>query len=106
MSLEKRGSHARQYYYRAARQGDRVLKTYVGTGPMAHQAAQLDADARAERKRATEQEREQLARHGAVAHVITDFLRQANTMLIAVLVSQGRHLPPQGTWRNRRDKRT
>jgi hypothetical protein len=47
----------RKYYYRARRIGERVVKEYLGSGPAAEQAAQEDAEARARRKAARNEQK-------------------------------------------------
>ena len=48
MAWEQRGTKG--YYYRSVRHGSRVTKTYLATGMLGMLAAELDAEARAERQ--------------------------------------------------------
>ena len=48
MAWERRAN--REYYYRSLRQENRVVKTYVGCGQRAYQAAEADQAAREARK--------------------------------------------------------
>ena len=106
MAFEKRGRHARAYYYHGRREGQKVRKVYMGQGPTAIQSARLDADARIERKRAREQEREQLARYDVAAGQIMHFVRRAAVTSLAVLVALGYHKPAQGSLRRKRGRQT
>ena len=104
MAWEKRGRHARRYFYLSRRVGQKVRKVYMGSGANAHQSEQLDADARAERKRAREQERRLLAQYDAVAREIAEFSRYAELLARAVLIEAGFHRHKMGAWRRRRGR--
>jgi hypothetical protein len=44
VAWEERGG--RRYYYRSVRRGGRVVKEYVGTGPLTEATVQLDEEDR------------------------------------------------------------
>ena len=100
MGWEQRGNST--YYYTAAREGGRVVKKYVGAGPVAELAAQLDTIRRAERTEAVEaelREREELA---ALDAALTRLHELAEAATVAALVAAGCHRPKRGPWRKRR----
>src|SRR5712692_4639389 len=100
MAWERRG--ARHYYYRSRREGLRVVKEYVGQGPLAQLAAKADAVDRRERlaeRRALSEDRTRLAAADAGAEVIYD---AAEAALCRALTSAGFHRHHRGEWRRRR----
>ena len=104
MAFEKRGKHGLRFYYLSRREGQRVRKIYVGCGPTGQQSAQLDADARAERKTAREQERRLMAQYDAMAREIADCCRGTESLMRAVLIGAGFHRHRMGAWRCRRGR--
>jgi hypothetical protein len=50
MGWERRAQHRESYYYVARKVGGRVIKTYIGRGPLAELAAAHDAAVKAERR--------------------------------------------------------
>ena len=99
MAWETRGNA--RYYYRGERRGGRVVRTYLGRGSRAKQAAAEDAKARAAKHadrdaaRALEAEREPLHR----ATVAMD--GQVDLLVEAVLKAAGCH-KHHGGWRRGR----
>jgi hypothetical protein len=89
------------YYYRALRDHmGRVVKTYVGRGPIAELAAQLDCQAwfeRAAEARKLEAARERLA----PAERVAEALGQGCDLLLA---AAGSHRPNYCAWRRRHDQ--
>jgi hypothetical protein len=100
MGWEKRGNA--MYYYTAGRVGGRVVKHYVGTGRVAVLAAQLEADARAERDEAAEADRRARDELAALEAVLAPLYELADAATIAALVATGCHRPKRGKWRKRR----
>jgi hypothetical protein len=50
MGWERRAQHRESYYYVAQKVGGKVVKTYIGRGPLAELAAAHDAAVKAERR--------------------------------------------------------
>ena len=99
MSWERRGG--RNYFYRSVREGDRVRKVYVGTGPAANQAAEADrqrCQLRLEQKQrmsALVFELESVARF--TDHGREEFLQRATELL-----DEAGYRYHRGSWRKRR----
>src|SRR5262245_64751786 len=93
MSWEQRGSQL--YYYRVRYHQGHLVKTYIGTGPVAQRAAQEDAHQRALRKQ------ERLAKQDLLAletqlQTLTTIVR---TFVASSLLGQGFHQHQRGEWR-------
>ncbi len=87
-----------EYYYLSRREGERVVSTYVGSGPAAALAA-IDVQCRRQDRalRAEEiAELEALSRH---VRFVTQHLRQA---VRARLIAAGFHQHDRGKWRKKR----
>jgi len=99
MAWEVRGH--RQVYYRSRRQGDRVVKVYVGHGPLAERAAKLDAEVRARR----EADRQEARRMEATLEPLDVLRAEAEDGLrlltLATFFAGGLH-QHKGQWRQRR----
>ena len=100
MGWERRGNGA--YYYRATKVDGRVVKEYVGAGPLAELAARHDAERRAAR---AAEAAAQCLEHGRLAAIdaAVDAAHGAvETVLRASLVAAGYRLHRRGEWRRRR----
>lgn len=100
MGWETRGGA--NYYYTAERINGRVVKRYVGSGPVAELAAQLDAVSRSERDDAAEtvkRERDALSELESALMSLHEF---ADAVTTAALIAAGCHRPKRGKWRRRR----
>ncbi|MBY0456956.1 MAG: hypothetical protein K2V38_06445 [Gemmataceae bacterium] len=100
MAWEQRGSAS--YYYTAERIDGRVVKQYVGTGPVAELAAELDAIRMQERAEAAERERCDREELAALESALTPLNELADALTAAALVAAGYHRPKRGPWRKRR----
>ena len=89
------------YYYRARKVGGRVIKTYVGAGPLAEVVAAQDARARAECRAAAGARRAEQDRLAAVDAAVDHSHEAVETLLRASLVAAGYHLHNRGEWRRR-----
>ncbi len=92
---------SRGYYYRARKVGGRVMREYVGRGPIAHQAANQDVAARARRKA---QRAAWLATRAALDtadRALADLARVTDLAAHAALRACGYH-PHRRQWRKRR----
>ncbi|MDY3560235.1 hypothetical protein R5W23_001461 [Gemmata sp. JC673] len=90
------------YYTRSRRVGGRVVREYVGGGPVGELAAQLDALERDRRKgeRAdAHAERERLAGLDAP---LDELNTRADELVWAALVAAGFHQHKRGAWRKKR----
>lgn len=90
------------YYYRTRKVQGRVIKEYVGIGPVAEIAAERDAlarEARAEENETQRRERAALLATEVPLEVFTDSLE---TLTRASLLLAGYHRHHGGEWRRRR----
>ena len=103
MGWEKRERGTR-YYTRSRRIGDRVLKEYVGTGPLAELAALQDKAKRLRREeeeRAWKREREDLERLDGTAGKLCEL---AELLTRAALLAAGYRQHHRGEWRKPRGR--
>ena len=101
MSWERR-KRGGQYYYRAKKIGGRVVKQYLGAGPVAELMATHDAQERTDRLAAAQVrrgERELLTNLDEVIQVPLDAIE---SLLRTHLVLAGYHRHARGEWRRRR----
>ena len=101
MAWEERGS--RRYYYRSVRRGSRVVKEYVGTGPVAEATAQLDEENRLRREEEAQAWKEEARRMEALEAPIAELCGAAETLARAALVATEYRQHNRGEWRLRRD---
>jgi hypothetical protein len=92
----------RRYYYRSVRDGSRVSKEYVGTGPVAEFCAALDAEERAERDATQATWRQQQADMDALDAQMAAWWDTSTALLKAALYTEGYYQHDRGTWRKRR----
>jgi hypothetical protein len=100
MAWEQRGS--RRIYYRSERDGRRVRRVYLGSGPVAELAATLDELRRAERRAEAQARRAEEARRSAAAALLERLVHAAGLMAEAALERAGYHRHDRGKWRRRR----
>ena len=101
MGWERRRNGA--YYYRAKKVDGRVVKEYVGAGPLAELLAAHDARERAERLAAAEARRVERARLAGVDDAAEVSHEAVEVLLRASLGLAGYHLHQRGEWRRRQD---
>ena len=102
MAWEERGG--RLYYYKSRRVGGRVVKEYVGSGPIAELAAAADErDRRAEldRRESEKAERERLEAFDREIDAVCEAIDLAAR---AALVEAGYRQHNRGEWRLRRGR--
>ena len=92
----------RRYYYRATKVGGRVVKEYVGAGPLAEIAAAADAQARANRAALAEARRRERAELETVEAPYAAFVATLESLTLAGLLLAGYHRHHGGEWRRRR----
>lgn len=90
------------YYYRTRKEQGRVIKEYVGTGPLAEIAAERDALARAARADEAEIQRRERAALLAIDAPLEVFTDSLETLTRACLLHAGFHRHHGGEWRKRR----
>lgn len=101
MAWETRNGRGR-YYTRSRRDNGRVVREYVGTGPMAEAIALLDAQQRAEylaERAAWQTERERME---DTEDRIQRFFESVTQLTGAALREAGYHRHHRGEWRKRR----
>jgi hypothetical protein len=91
------------YYYRARKVGGRVLKEYVGAGPLAEVAAAADVRARNECIWIAEQQRAERTSPAAIDGLLGSFIDATEALTRATLVLAGFHCHHGGEWRRRRN---
>jgi len=101
MTWEQRSG--KRYFYEARRIGKKVIKTYIGSGPAAHQAEREAQDRIARRRQ-----------DAAVVHALKEALAPIDQLLAELdestkllmhgsLLAAGLH-QHSGTWRKRRER--
>ena len=89
------------YYYRARKVDGRVVKEYVGAGPLAELLATRDARERAEHRAVAEGRRAERARLAGVDDAADTADAAIEALLRASLVMAGYHRHQRGEWRRR-----
>ncbi len=90
------------YYYRARRVGGRVVKEYLGTGPLGELAALLTEEDRAERLAKAQADRRRRAELDDVAQQVGEVCQAVDDVAAAWLTLAGYHRHDRGAWRKRR----
>jgi hypothetical protein len=99
VALETRAND-RRYFYRSRREGDRVIRQYIGSGPKAMEAAEADRQRREERATADAASRKELDKVYEVDGLIAESSRLIDAALSAALLKAGCH-HHRGEWRKR-----
>jgi hypothetical protein len=94
-----------RYYTKSHRVGGRVVREYVGTGPLAELAARLDAEERRRREEERASQREERKRLDALAAPVVELCEVAEVIARAALIASGYHQHHRGEWRKRREQR-
>jgi hypothetical protein len=92
------------YYTRSRREGGRIVREYVGSGPLAELMALADENDRQRRQeeaRAWKREREGLEREDETAGALCELAELLNR---AALVAAGYRLHNRGEWRKPRER--
>src|SRR4051794_3926686 len=101
MAWDVRGG--RRYYYRSCREGGRVRRVYVGTGPGAEAVADADAVDRSAREEARERfQAERNAERGRLTAALGPVRRLdalAGALAALALAGAGYHRANRGAWR-------
>jgi hypothetical protein len=103
VSWETRRGRGR-YYTRSRRAGGRIVRQYVGTGPVAELAAAADALRREGRRARAAALQAERARWEAARAALRRFAAGADLLTRAALLAAGYHQHDRGAWRRRRDR--
>ena len=101
MGWETRRGRGR-YYTRSRKVHGRIIREYVGTGPVAELAAQQDAEKRVKRLAARERLHHGAAQWTGAAAPLMQLSQLLDGLTAATLIAAGYHQHHRGTWRKRR----
>ena len=105
MSWETRGVYG-PYYTRSRRVDGRVVREYVGRGPLAEIIAQADEAEREARRLERGREREQLEQDRELDQLFSAYSAGVDELLRGVLEAAGYYRHKRGEWRRRREQET
>ena len=105
MSWETRGVYG-PYYTRSRRLDGRVVREYVGRGPLAEIIAQADEAEREARRLERRREREELERDRRLDETFSTYSAGVDELLRSALEAAGYHRHKRGEWRRRREQET
>jgi hypothetical protein len=94
----------RGYYYRVRKVRGRVVREYVGTGPVAELAAELDAIGRQQREAERAARRAERAELEALDAPLDELNDLADLLAHAALLAAGFRRHKRGEWRKRREQ--
>lgn len=100
MAWETRGGQGR-YYTRSKKRDGRVVREYIGTGPLAERIAGLDEAEREDRRERLQARRQLRADLAAADAPVAALHAEVDAMVEMALVAAGFHRH-KGTWRRRR----
>ncbi len=92
----------RRYYTRSRRTGGRVIREYVGCGPVAELASAMDAAERVERERSIATKQELKADLRALDVAVGSLCDRAELLARVALLAAGYHQHKRGEWRKQR----
>ncbi len=95
-------SRGGRYYSRTRRENGRIVREYVGTGPLAEAIAALDARDRAYRQAKQRRDGQDRERQKVTDRIVSDFYSQVEILVRAALEAGGYHQHARGEWRKRR----
>ena len=104
MSWEEREHSSNRYYTRSRRVGGRVLREYVGSGPIAEIAADLDVLQRIEAAMEREGLRQEVEEAQAIDLQLENLGKLSDLLVQVVFWPAGYH-QHKGEWRKRRGHR-
>ena len=105
MPWEYRGPHG-PYYTKSRRVGGRVVREYIGTGPMAEIEALEAAAEREARRLQRQREREELERDRRLDETFSTYSAGVDELLRSALEAAGYHQHKRGEWRRARGQET
>ena len=101
MGWEKR-ERGGLYYTRSRKVNGRVVREYVGTGPLAKLAAQMDALKRCQRQKEAHALREECKRIEALQTSLEELYEAAEVLTRATLLVAGYRRHNRGEWRRKK----
>lgn len=101
MAWESRNGRGR-YLTKSVKRDGRVIRQYLGTGPVAEIIAKLEALERERREVERAERREAEARLDEALRLVETFSAEVDTVVGATLERAGFHRPKRGKWRKRR----
>jgi hypothetical protein len=105
MSWETRGVYG-PYYTRSRRVDGRVVREYVGRGPLAEIIAQADEAEREAHRLERRREREQLEQDRELDQLFSAYSAGVDELLRSALEAAGYHQHKRGEWRRARGQET
>jgi hypothetical protein len=93
------------YYTRSHKVAGRVVREYVGTGPLAELAAEIDTEERWQREGQRQSWREECECMQALEQPIEELCEASETLAQATLIAAGYRRHNRGEWRKRRERR-
>lgn len=90
------------YYTRSRRVDGRIVREYIGAGPLAETLAAQDTGMRARWREAVAQSRQARADDAALAALVGDLSVGVDAALVEALTLAGYHRHHRGQWRRRR----
>ena len=104
MAWEPRDGRGR-YYTRSKKVSGRVVREYVGKGPLAELASAADVRRRAERRAQTEQRNAERENWAAADALLKQWSLNVDLLVRAALLGAGYRQHDRGAWRQRNDTR-
>ena len=105
MSWETRGVYG-PYYTRSRRVDGRVVREYVGAGPLADIIAQADEAEREAHRLQRRREREQMEQDRELDETFSTYSAGVDELLRSALEAAGYHQHKRGEWRRAREQET
>lgn len=103
MAWETRSGSGR-YYTRSKRVAGRIVREYVGQGPIAELANQMDVDERLERDAIREAFEAVQRRDSELDQNLDSFVNLSNAIASGLLILAGYHQHKRGNWRKRNEQ--
>jgi hypothetical protein len=91
------------YYTRSRKVGGRVVREYVGTGPLAKLVAEMDALERRQREKEAEAWQVERGRVETLDEPTEGLCEATELLTRATLLAAGYHQHKRGQWRKRRE---
>ena len=102
MAWETRAGSGR-YYTRSQRVSGRMVREYVGQGPIAELAHQMDADDRIDREAERKAFEAVQSRDAELDRKLDSFIELSEAVASGLLILAGYHLHKRGNWRKRNE---
>lgn len=103
MGWEKRKGSGGRYYTRSRRVGGRVVREYIGCGPVAEAIATLDSEERWMQEEQDRRHREEVAAAEATDEALRELAKLSDLLVEIEALKAGYH-KHRGEWRQRRGR--